>query len=263
MKKTVLKTILFTICGLIVVFALTFLSFVSFSPKTVANIAEDMGYYDYSVAMYAKHYKKNKNINNLYLLVNKAIIYNQGKVVVEYAPKLFEHAKYAELIETLDRENYSEEDSVLTNLKLSNSDNRLKSRFVKYLAKDAFEEAFDFSFDDFAESNVDKDINFTFVGLASYINSDNAELFVADAKQHGGKTASIMIYDKYQELKAIYQNDKASNSFYINATLSSKLVDMLQFMILLDSKTTGETYDNDALQADINTIFAEYQEYIR
>ena len=34
-------------------------------------------------------------------------------------------------------------------------------------------------------------------------------------------------------------------------------------MILLDSKTTGETYDNDALQADVNAIFAEYQEYIR
>ena len=65
----------------------------------------------------------------------------------------------------------------------------------------------------------------------------------------------------YNALKDRYEN--VAESTYNKALCSAKLVDMLQFMILLKDQDESVDYDKTALTNDLAIIFAQYQNYIK
>lgn len=68
MKKLILKTIAFTLSGVIVAMALTYGILALFSPLTLANMFDSVGNKSVSVHYLEKAYNKNNSTENLYLL---------------------------------------------------------------------------------------------------------------------------------------------------------------------------------------------------
>ncbi len=69
MRKLVLKTVLFTLLGVISTLAVLFGIFALFFPKNLASVADQMGNYGVSVFYYEKAYEKSGNTTDLYDLV--------------------------------------------------------------------------------------------------------------------------------------------------------------------------------------------------
>lgn len=259
MIKTILKTALITFLSIVLVLGATFGGLVLFAPKFVAEKSENLGLNNLAIAMYERDYKKNTSVKTLYTLVDKGATFGYDNVVVKYGAKLFENENYFEYISAIDEANFDENEKVLVNLKLSNADNRLKTKYVKSLAKTDFDSAFDYARLDLKESDMTKEyINFIMAGLVNSITSDNSSKF---NESIDGVATSSLIKTKFDELHTVYEGYKASSSNYQNAVRSSKCIDMIQFMLYLEDKTECG-YNETELKATLQTLFSEYKTYI-
>lgn len=259
MGKTILKTALLTLSCIVVLLSLVLGGYVLLAPKALAEGAENLGLYSFSINMYEQNYKKNKNIESLYLLVDKAILFDAKEKIIDYYPTLQSHSKYNQYIEALDIVNYDANRSVLTNLAMSNCDNRLKSRYVKALASKDFETAFLYAKSDLLAIDTDSaKINFIYTGLATYIDNSNASMFVND---YDGVVVSTKIKEVYEAIYSRYQLEKTTNTKYQNAVISNKLVDIMQFMIHINKKITCG-YNESTLQNQLQIVHGEYLSYI-
>lgn len=259
MTKTIFKTALITLFSIIFVLALALGGLVLFAPRFVAEKSESLGLENLAVKMYERNYKQDKTIQNLYLLTSKSATYNLDEYVVKYAKELFENQDYQTFIQSIDEANYDENATVLANLKMSNTNNRLKTKYVKSLAKSNFDEAFLYALQDFQVENVlGQNVCFAFIGLANFITDDNAQKF---NEQYLDTTASSLISQKFEQIYSLYNTEKATSNNYVNAVRSSKCLDMIQFMLLIEEKTNCE-YDTVSLQSMRQTLLAEYKNYI-
>jgi hypothetical protein len=180
--------------------------------------------------------------------------------LLKYYPQLEKHEDYSKFIEALDNANYNENVETIINVKLSNEDNRLKTRYVSALAKKDFDIAFEYAVNDL--KNIDLEgfkINFVITGLAKYINETNVEKFVSLNEELGYSVCQKILY-VYNDLKVKYESGVDTD--YKGAIISGKLIDMLQFMLLIEGKTQNSGYDKTALTNDLAIFFAEYKQYI-
>ena len=262
MGKIIAKTALITFLVIIMLIGAVGGMFIWLAPETVAKSCESLGFDSLSLKMYERTYKKDKTINNLHRVVNKSILFGDDKTLIKYYPEFESHEDYDKFIKALDEANYDEKAKVIVNLKLSNEGNRLKTRYVSALAKDDFDKAFTYAANDLFSTNVLEDnFHYCIVGLAKYITQSNAELFGDVEKGQGGISVGEIIYERYTELKTFYDNSTFESN-YKAAVMSSKLIDMVQFMLLIESKTDACAYDRVALTNDLEAIFADYKEYI-
>lgn len=262
MGKIIAKTALITFLAIIVLIGAVGGMFIWLAPETVAKSCESLGFDSLSLKMYERTYKKDKTINNLHRVVDKSILFGGDETLLKYYPEFESHKDYEKFIQALDEANYDENAKVIVNLKLSNEGNRLKTRYVSALAKDDFEKAFTYAANDLFGINVlEDDFHYCIVGLAKYLNRANAELFGDVEKGQGGKPVGEIIYERYVELKTLYDNSTFESN-YEAAVMSSRLIDMLQFMLLIDSTTDAYAYNKVALTNDLEAIFADYKEYI-
>ena len=235
--------------------------FIWLAPGMVAKSCESLGFDSLSLKMYERVYIKDKTVNNLHKVVDKAILFGNNETLIKYYPELESHADYTKFIAALDEANYDENVKVIVNLKLSNEDNRLKTRYVAALAKGDFDKAFDYAAADLYNTDISGyTINFCITGLAKYINETNAEYFVDVEKGKQGTTICQKISQLYTDLKVRY--DAETTTDYNAAVMSGKLIDMIQFMLLIEGKTQNSGYDKTALTNDLAEIFAEYKQYI-
>ena len=261
MGKIILKTAAITMVVIIVLLAIASGLLIWLAPDFVATSAEKLGFEGVSLSMYERSYKQDKTINSLYTLVNKSIQFKDDDMLIKYYEKLEEHKDYTKFIKALDEANFDAKQSVLTNIKLSNEDNRLKTRYVKALAKKDFTKALNFAAQDMLnfDANADK-LNFCVIGLVDKINKDNISKFTEN-NEILTESVCQKIESMYNALKDRYEN--VAESTYNKALCSAKLVDMLQFMILLKDQDESVDYDKTALTNDLAIIFAQYQNYIK
>ena len=71
MKKLILKTVAFTLSGVILLMALLYGIFALFSPITLANVYDSVGNYSLSVHYYECAYNKSNSIENVYILCER------------------------------------------------------------------------------------------------------------------------------------------------------------------------------------------------
>lgn len=261
MGKLIVKTALITFLIIVVLIGAVGGMFIWLAPESVATSCESLGFETLSMQMYEKAYKKDKTINNLHRVVDKAILFGSDKTLLKYYPILEAHKNYDRFIEALDNANYDENAKVIVNLKLSNEDNRLKTRYVAALAESDFSKAFDYAKAEIYNADLaGEKINFCIIGLAQHITDSNVSNFTDVAKGIDDISVCDIIADHYISLKSRYEIMSGTN--YQKAVVSGKLVDMIQFMLLIESKTTDSGYDKTALTNDLEAIFAEYKEYI-
>lgn len=166
MKKSASLIIGITALATIILIVIVYFIVGALSPISLAKMYENVNS-NISIKYYIKNYEKNKNINNLYAVVDKSISMDKDDVLIEYYPLLLQDEGYTELINNINELNYNENASVKQNLFLSNEDNRLKTRYVSALSEKDAIEAFEFAYDDF-KNNVS---NFVFIGLRNVIGS--------------------------------------------------------------------------------------------
>lgn len=71
MKKLILKTTLFTFCGVLLLISLIYGIVALASPISLAKMFDGVGNYSISMHYYEKNYEKNKNLGNLYTICSK------------------------------------------------------------------------------------------------------------------------------------------------------------------------------------------------
>ena len=71
MKKLVLKTALFTLCGILLLSAITYGLIALFSPITLARMYDGVGNYSTSMHYYEKAYQKSNSIADLFVICAK------------------------------------------------------------------------------------------------------------------------------------------------------------------------------------------------
>ena len=246
MKKLVLKVSVLTVCGILVLLAIVYGSFSLFAPHMLGASFEKIGANNASLYFYEKEYNKNPTTTNLYRVLNKAIIFKNSPKTVEYFEKFYELEDYEQNIDIINKANFVENGSVLENLSLSNADNRLKVRYVSALCDGGeFEKAFAFAKNDLTDDYFDdKNINFVFAGLSSFVNAENGTMF--DSEKIGLKTVSESIFAYYTQVKNIYELSKTSGKDnFTLASLSNKLLIITDFMGEIKQHTQNENY-NDA-----------------
>lgn len=261
MGKLVAKTAIITFLVIAMLIGAVIGMCIWLAPMMVAETCESMGLDAFSIKMYERAYKKDNSISNLHLLVSKSIVMSNDDILMKYYPQLEKHESYNEFISALDSANYDPKADVIVNVKLSNEDNRLKTRYVTALAKEDFDGAFDYAVADLYNTDVNSNaINFCVAGLAKYIDNAKAEYFVDLDKTDYAMTVSQKIEQLYNDLKLRYSESAGSD--YDKAILSGKLVDMLQFMLLIEGKTQDSGLIKETLTNDLAVYFAEYKQYI-
>ena len=270
MNKLILKTALITLSAIIGILAIICLILGIWFPLTFAKFFENTGSNNASFYFYEKTYSKTNDINDTYFLLNKAIEFKIDKKVVYYYENLSKYSRYDEFIKFINKNNFSQENSVAINSILTNEDNRLKTRYVSSLAKIDLDKAYNFAIDDLFNTQVIEgniNLNFVISGLYKYIDENNIKYFEQQEYAKQGILVADKIMDYYNQINDVYQNGKESFSKYYLAVYSNKLIDICQTMILLEKylnkSKIQSIYDINILQQTLNTLVGENKEYCK
>lgn len=94
MKNLVLKTIAITLASIVSLITVVFGALCLFTPKTVAEILENLGSESASVFFYEQHYQKSEDIDTLALLIDKAYFSEDLIKQEEYLTLLTAHSDF-------------------------------------------------------------------------------------------------------------------------------------------------------------------------
>ena len=262
MRKLVYKTALITFAGFLVVTGIVSLIVGVCSPISFARLFEDLGINNAGMYFYVKHYEKNKDINNLHLVVSKSINFESYDNIIKYYELLEDEAEYDNFIAFIDAANYSAGSSIAAKVALSHEDDFLKCRYVYALAKTGeFEKAFNYAADNLQNNLGEDSLHFVFSGLSDYA-ADNYDYF---DEVINGKTTAERINEKYDTLISKYETikDETPNNKYLLACYSSKICKINRFLALLTGNVNAVLPPATNLNNEFNSIYAEYQEYIK
>lgn len=84
MQKTIIKSALITLAGIILALGLVFGGFAIFNPTSLGDFFSQMGMENCALGCYENAYKKDESTQNLTRLLNSAIISENGEVLSEY-----------------------------------------------------------------------------------------------------------------------------------------------------------------------------------
>ena len=188
-----------------------------FTPITMARIFEGSDG-NISLYFYKENYQKHKDINNLYLVVDKSIKFNNNSGIAEYYPKLNKEDRYDELIDFLNEEN-AKTDNMLQKVMMSNEDNRLKTRYVTAIAELGMRsEAFTFAVNDL--NNANSANNFALAPLAKYVGAST----LGDATYNA-------VYALLDSFELRYNTAASANDKFESAKMSRKALEVSEFLI--------------------------------
>ena len=107
MKKLVIKTICFTLGGIILLLGLLYGALAIFSPKTLANFFDGVGFERLALKNYEREYNKTEEILDLYELVVKLDEEDNAEKCEKYSLALISSENFDALCALLDGENAS------------------------------------------------------------------------------------------------------------------------------------------------------------
>lgn len=249
MKKSASLIIGITALATIILIVIVYFIVGALSPISLAKMYENVNS-NISIKYYIKNYERNKNINNLYAVVDKSISMDKDDVLIEYYPLLLQDEGYTELINNVNELNYDENASVKQNLFLSNEDNRLKTRYVSALSEQDTIKAFKFAYDDF-KNNTD---NFAFIGLRNVIESI-IPMFDSSVVE--------AIINRFNNLISNYDNikDNQDVSTYEKAYQCYNCLEICQFILLLGDNNIN-IIDSDIFNQHKSNLATDLSIYI-
>jgi len=95
LKKLVIKTVLITVAALIGAMALTFGAMAIFAPRSVAGFFDGVGNYSASVFFYEKEYEKTDDIEDLVVIIGKALANDDNEKAEKYTKELLEREDFS------------------------------------------------------------------------------------------------------------------------------------------------------------------------
>ena len=96
MKKIIVKTIAFSLTMLLAFFATIYFALSIFAPSTLANLYFRIDAKELTLKYSEKAYEKSGEISDLSILVERSIVYDCERLVIEHATTLINHADYEE-----------------------------------------------------------------------------------------------------------------------------------------------------------------------
>ncbi|MBR2385472.1 MAG: hypothetical protein IKA99_07705 [Clostridia bacterium] len=90
MKKTIIKTALFTVLALICCLFLSVFSIFAFAPKLSAKITYDLGMKKMSTSCYERVYKKTGDLEDLIMVIDSAVYAEDKETIAQYGVMLFD-----------------------------------------------------------------------------------------------------------------------------------------------------------------------------
>ena len=217
------------------------------SPITLAHAYNNINH-NLSIKYYEKAYRRTKDVDDLYNLVNQSIEFKKDKKLVKYFPMLESHDKYEALIKYIDTRNYDSESSLESNVFSSREDNRLKTRYVSVLIKTDPEAAFDYAYQDMMNEDSREDYDFALVGLS-------ADITVVKNYMDSTFVGDLVVY--YNEVKEKYETSKSADDKFDEALLCYRSLSICQFMLLID-RSGVEGLDSVALGADKDNLTHDF-----
>lgn len=137
----------------VLIFAFVFYASIFF-PQSMAKITNSLGMKNVSLYYSKMQYGRDKNINSLYMVINKSIDLKKYANIEKYCEKLFAMQNYYDFISYVETQNIndvlydknSNVDKINIMISLSNEDMYLKNKYVDALIhKNKVEQAFEFA----------------------------------------------------------------------------------------------------------------------
>jgi len=137
----------------VLIFAFIFYASI-FSPQSMAKFTGSLGMKNASLYYSTVQYKRDKNINSLYIVINKSIELKKYNNIEKYCDILFEKQDYYDFIAYVEAKNINDVangnsssiDKINLMISLSNEDMYLKNKYVDALIhKNKVEQAFEFA----------------------------------------------------------------------------------------------------------------------
>jgi hypothetical protein len=266
MQKLIVRTALITLAGVIVLTGVVSLFIGIFSPLTFARMFEDLGGHKTSMFFYVKNYERDNNINNLHMVVDKAITFKFNEDIIKYYELLEAEEDYYAFISFLDYENVKAATTVLEKALFFNEDNRLKNRYIEALAKvGRFDDAFEFAANNLFSPQFNDPLLFVFTGLIDFVNDDNFGLFneiKMDPYTHEpNRTVAGQILAKYNMVVHHYELNEGAHPAVINAVLVQRLMEMNRFLYVLSDNVEETLPGKSVLNDEFDTWLNKFLPY--
>lgn len=132
-KSKMWIVIVCVILAIVLTFGATWLIFAFAYPNKLAGFVYNRGWDSYALKLYDRDYKKNNNLNSLYMGLNIDIKHNHNAEVITKFEEFYKNTQYADFITAVDSENMKTNESPVVKASLINEDNYLKNKYIKAL----------------------------------------------------------------------------------------------------------------------------------
>lgn len=203
-KSLIWNVVAFTLAVIAFIFIIVCAVLSLCFPKIYADMLFGVGLKNASLSAYEYNYQNSKDINDLYLLLNKSISAKNSEYIVKSYEALEMQSDYEDFIKFIEARNIDNCASTLEMLYVSNEDNYLKGKYVLALKKfKSADLAFKYAYENLklvkVETSADR-ANFVLGYFISSLESEkDFEVITAEAKSD--------IYNYFNQLYSIYQTE--------------------------------------------------------
>lgn len=245
---------------LVLMFATVFYASI-FSPQSMAKFTGSLGMKNASLYYSTVQYNRDKNINSLYIVINKSIELKKYKNIEKYCVKLFEKQDYYDFIAYVETKNINDVvngnssniDKINLMISLSNEDMYLKNKYVDALVhRNKVQQAFEFAKNDL--QSLDSKLT-----LQSRLHWCYSNLFLLDDLQFLDDNQRILIENYVKNAYSLYNstnfNDLSGvdsfNYVVLGNTLKRSLNDILK---LKDKNVVFDNLSYDEIKSMIKVL---------
>jgi len=243
-KKTILKTVLYTLLVLVVLFAIVVMLMFFVFTKNMADFMYNIGWNSMASCLYYKTYEKNDEIIYCYKALNININLNDSDKIIEYFESFVEDNEYDEFMS--ESKNKSENLKVgnLEKSTLLNDKNYLINHYVKSLIEEErVDDALEVALSEFSSYNEFNLRNQGVYALSPFVSRQNYEKF--NFVYDGFDEKLILEMQKYfDNAYAIFETNKESDGSLDKA-----------YLIALGNRIiiVGQDINSICRELDINT----------
>jgi len=209
--------------GIIIVLIMAFVIYGSlFAPRMMSNLTTSLGMQNASLYYSKVQYSRDKNINSLYIVINKSIELNSYKNTEKYLAKLFEYSNYYDFIAFVESENINNVakntnsvNTISLMISMSNEDMYLKNEYIESLINNKkFDKAIQMAFFDLSlnaqDYQLENRIHWCFTNL--FYLYDNFNYLTTESKNTIVNFVNMM-YNSYLDYDLIYDTLQTKDKF--------------------------------------------------
>lgn len=232
------------------------LIFANLKPASLGNLAYKLNLNGYALNLYERDYKKNGNIDSLYMALNIAIKLDNDDKVIELFNKFYDNENYVSYMHFVNGENLKQNVNPVIKATLINEDNYLKNCYIQSLLnKHNDQTAFNFALND--GLNMSPEYN----QLGNYLfdnfcRKDNIDRFYSKfLNNYDGASGNILlanIYSYMAEVNDIFCNlgFSSDNEVYI-WSMGNRILQVGKNILAISEKSDVEVVQLESGEVDI------------